>query len=107
MSKTRRAIEQELQRDEVAESVQQTIDSIRRHRNTIIAMVVLLLAAVIITSAVRGHQENVKRETNALMEKGLSAYNALIGATDDKQRDEQMKSLNTAMDTLIQDYSGT
>ena len=85
MSK-RRAYQQELQRDEVAESIQQTIDNIKRYRIQLIVIAALIVAGFVVTWSVRAHQESVVNETNALLDKALTQNYLLNTSSDDAAR---------------------
>jgi len=106
MSK-RRALQQELQRDEVAESIQQTIDNIKRYRVQLIAIVALIVAGFVITWSVRAHHEGILNDSNILLEKVLTQNYALYNASDDAARKKAFDELMTATGSLRETYPST
>ena len=106
MSK-RRVLQQELQRDEVAESIQQTLDSIKRNKMQLIALVALIVAGFVVTWSVRAHHESILSESNALLGKALTQNYTLYSSTDDAARKKAFDELKTATTSLREAYPGT
>ena len=107
MSKKRKDIEEQLQKDEVAESIQELTQWVRTNRAWMISAILLILVFVVGKAIWASHRETVLRETNALMNDVLMSYAQVEGAKEDVQREEGMKSLMSATARLIDSYPGT
>lgn len=107
MSKARNLVQKDLQRDEVAESIQNTVDTIRQNRNKLITILVLILVGVILVTAVRSHNMRVLDESNRLMGTALDRYAELQRASEAAPRKDALTAIITSTDTLMDSYAGT
>lgn len=107
MSKTRRDIQEQLQKDEVAESLQNIADFFRQNSKQLIVIAVVAVVGFLIIFGLRSHRENVLAETNNRFAMVLRNYQSLASITDDKERDKALKEVVSAADTLADAYPDT
>ncbi len=100
----RKLTHEELQRDEVAEGLQETLDSLRRNRNKLIGLAAVAILVAIVYAAVSGYQARVLRESNEMFANAMTAYARLLSAADDEQRRGALGDMITELDTLIETY---
>ncbi|HOE97090.1 MAG TPA: tetratricopeptide repeat protein [Candidatus Sumerlaeota bacterium] len=107
MAKAQRPTANELQRDEVAESLQETLLTLQRNRKKLIAAAIVLILGVIIFTAVRSHRNSVIIESNRLMSDALEGYGRLIQATDETDRQREVDYTLAALDQLHDSHGDT
>jgi tetratricopeptide (TPR) repeat protein len=99
-------VQKDVQRDEVAEGIQNTLQKIKESRNLLITIIIVAIVGTLLFLGVRGHNENVLNETNNLMSDALDKYADLERATDEKQRKDDLTAIVTATDNLIESHGG-
>jgi tetratricopeptide (TPR) repeat protein len=107
MSKMQKDIQDELRKDEVAETLQRIGENIQAYRNLLITMAIIIVAGVLITFGLRSHQETVARESNAMLAGVIQRYEGLVSQPDAKQREDLLKQLVDSANSLADTYPDT
>jgi tetratricopeptide (TPR) repeat protein len=86
MAKAKRFSHEELQRDEVAETLQGVVDKIVRYRVRLIVMGVTIVLVVALGAAWLSRRSGLEREANTRLRVGLNLYGQLLNQTDPQSR---------------------
>lgn len=104
MAKARIKItEEELQRDEVAESLQEGLDWVRENRVKLIAVAVLVVGALGGGLFWRGYRAQIEQDTSAILNGAFTIFDRIPSMQDAAERDRQLKDLVTDLQTRVVD----
>ena len=108
MAKDKRKLShEELQRDEVAEGVHHSLVWVIDHRNLVIVVVLMVLAAVLVLTAYASHKAKVRGESSAMLVQGVNYLSRLESEETPEQRKEAFEGAITRADTVLDAFAGS
>lgn len=107
MSKSRKEIQEQLQKDEVAETLQNIADNLRANRSLLITIGVVILVGALAILGVRSYRDSKLSDSNAKMTAAFQSYQEFVNQTDPQQREELLKSAVAKADQLATNHAGS
>lgn len=107
MAKSQKYTHEQLQKDEVAESLQHIVLWLHRNKRRLLWTALLILATIVIGYGWRSHQARLRMRSNALMEEALLHYQALTNQTEPGQRETAMEDAVASARALVEQYPNT
>lgn len=98
---------EELQRDEVAESIQELTDGVKKHRHLIVTVIVLTGVAIVGMNFWRSGQHARIEQSSDLLVKTINLYQSFENQPLPEDRERVFEDALKAVDTLQTEYANT
>lgn len=105
MATTKRKLtREELERDEVAESIQEFKEAFAENRTKIFAVIGVVVLAFVGTFAYLGYRDRIQTETSQKLNAASVLFAELPGLQDEEERNRRLEATITSMQELIDQY---
>lgn len=107
MSKARKMVQEDVQRDEVAEGIYEGLHKVQENRNRIIVALLVILGVALISMAWRSHATRQAVDSTQMLTTSVEHYRAMLDGTDQAAREKALKELLTSADSLASEFPST
>lgn len=100
----KRYTHEELQRDEVAESLKETAEAVKSHLRLIIGILIVIGIGLIVFWAIQTHRSGIQREINQQWTDAVEQYSRLIMAENISERQQIGESLIADLELMVETW---
>lgn len=98
---------EELERDEVADTIESFIKTVRENRMKILVALITLLLLIVGTQSLSGYRQRVAEETSQSMKEAQALIDQAVFSTTTEERDAKIDEAAKVLKSVIADRAGT